>query len=217
MGVLCGVSTLPRDVEMTGSLAHVRRSDDGSCVAGGGKVRGVQCVIARPDPQIGSASPMKAGSLGSQPADGDEMLDSVKFRIACQNRSGEALGCRNAEGVRIGDCMFTLDLGSFPDERQVNRNQFDRQLFQKVEGFSGSGGADLAFDDVEELTPIDPIQKSLAPAPLLFIERGSNFFPTRLLMKETDQGEAIENELSAHGAPPLDVRAGARPSGRICP
>jgi hypothetical protein len=87
-------------------------------------------------------------------------------------------------------------------------------LFQKLEDFSGADRTDSALDDVEELAPIDSIQKGVGSGLLLLIQGGADLFPAWLLMKEADQREAIEDEVFAHGGPPLDARDGDRPSGR---
>lgn len=154
--------------------------------------------------------------LGCQPSDGDQMLDGVKFRIARQDRSRQTSGRGDAKGIRVGDRMLALDLRRVSHQWQVHRHQLDGQLFQEMEGFSGADRADLALDDVEELAPIDPVEKGLGPCPLLFIQGGADLFPTGLLMKEADQRETIEDEFFAHGGPPLDARDGDRPSRRTC-
>lgn len=78
------------------------------------------------------ASPMGTGSsnnvkgcvvlghrgLGAcQPPDGDQMLDGVKFRIACQDRSRKAAGRGDTKGIRIGDRMLTLDFRRLSHQR----------------------------------------------------------------------------------------------------
>lgn len=109
---------------------------------------------------------VKSGTaLFRQPADGDEMLDGMKLRITRQNRAGQTAGCGDTKRICVGDRMLALNLCRLSHEWQIHRDQVDGQLFQEMESFSGSGSADLAFDDVEELAPVDPIQKRLGAAP----------------------------------------------------
>lgn len=85
-----------------------------------------------------------------------------------------------------------------------------------MKGFSSSSRANLTLDDVEELTSIDPVQEGDGSGPLLLIQSSPDLFPTRLFLKQADQGKAIEDELFAHGVPPLGVHGGGRPLGRTC-
>jgi len=78
--------------------------------------------------------------------------------------------------------MFALELCCFSHQCEVDWDQFDGQLFQKMEGFSSSSRANLTLDDVEELTPIDPVQESFGFGPLLLIQSSSDLFPTRLFV-----------------------------------
>ncbi len=113
--------------------------------------------------------------------------------------------------------MLAFDLRRLSHQRQIHRDQLDGQLFQEMERFSSSNRADPAFDDIVEFAPIDPVQKGLDALSLLLVQGGANLFSTRFLMEETDQREAIEHELFAHGAPPSGAHGGGRPSRRTCP
>lgn len=75
--------------------------------------------------------------------------------------------------------MLTLELCGLSHQCEVHRYQFDRQLFQKLEGFSRSSRANLTLDDVIELTPIDPVREGLGSGPLLLIQSGPDFSPAR--------------------------------------
>jgi hypothetical protein len=85
-----------------------------------------------------------------------------------------------------------------------------------MESFRSSSRADLALDDVEELTSIDPVQEGLGSDLLLLVQSRPHLFQTGFLVKETDQRKTIEDESFAHGGPLLDVHGGGRPSGRTC-
>ncbi len=79
--------------------------------------------------------------------------------------------------------MLALDLCRLSHQCLVHWYQFDGQLFQEMEGFSGSGRADLARDDVVELAPVDPIQEGLGflsslaylSAPCRLIDKSERF------------------------------------------
>ena len=144
------------------------------------------------------------------------MLDGSKFRIAGQDRCRQAESRGDAKGVRVGDRMVAFDLRRLSHQRQIYRHQFDGQLFQEMKRFCRPNRADLPLDDVEELAPMDPVEEGLSAGPLLPIQGRLDFLPTRFFMKEAHQRETIEDELFAHGAPPLDAPGEGRPLRRIC-
>ncbi len=160
---------------------------------------------------------MRGRRLGAQPPNGDQMLDSMEFRVARQDRSSDATGRGDTERIRVRDRIGTFDFRRLADQRQIDRNQFNGQLFQKPQGFRGPFRAHFAFDDVKEFAPIDPVQVGFGSSPLLLVQNGTDLFPPGFLMEEAYQRKTIEDEFFAHAGPPPDARDGGRPSGRTCP
>ena len=145
------------------------------------------------------------------------MLDRTELGVVGQDRGIELLGGGNAECVSIGDSMFALNFGRCFDERLVHRKEINGKLLKKTKGFCGFGCAYPALDDVEELTPIDPVQNAPGMGLFLLVESRLHDLPAGFPTKKADQGEAIENEFFAHGGPFRDARAGDLWSGSIFP
>ena len=79
-------------------------------------------------------------------------------------------------------------------------------LFEKF--ICGLYRTDATLNDIEEFAAIDPIENSGSMAFFLLVKGGLDVLPTGFSLKKGDEGKAIEDELSAHGALRPDVHEG---------
>ena len=97
--------------------------------------------------------------------------------------------------------MLAFDFRRGLHQSLIHREKLNGKLFEKAKRIPCFGGADASLDDIEKLAPIDPVQDGAATSFFLVVESFLNNLPTGFAVVQTNQGEAIENELFAHGAP----------------
>lgn len=153
--------------------------------------------------------------LSGKPADLDEMFDGPKLLIAGEDGRVDPLGRRHTESIGIRDGVFAFNLGRCPYHGEVQGYQFQRQLFQSAQGLLRLGRSDPALDDVEEFSPVDPIEECPRVGLLLLVEGRLHALPARFFVKQGNEREAIEYELFAHGAFLPDGRGGDQPRARM--